>query len=132
MRKEFSDSLPAGLADSSGILVMRYEDFVSGCTGAKDTWGVNYFQIEGEDGFIYIEDGSNGLARVRVATKTSDETFNMQDDPDRYIYEMRGIAKMFLQDDQALARERLAVSLDVMEVLEKSRQSAGISFPGDE
>ena len=38
------------LADTSGIMVMQYEGFVSTNAGAKDTWGVNFFQIEGEQG----------------------------------------------------------------------------------
>ena len=37
-----------GLADTSGILMMRYGSFVSQSAGAKDTWGVNSFQIEGK------------------------------------------------------------------------------------
>ncbi|MDD6297246.1 MAG: Gfo/Idh/MocA family oxidoreductase, partial [Firmicutes bacterium] len=43
-----------GAADTSGIVVMNYEGFVSESAGAKDTWGVNFFQIEGETGYIYV------------------------------------------------------------------------------
>lgn len=64
------------LADTSGVLIMQYDGFVSSSAGAKDTWGVNYFQIEGEKGHIYIRDGSNGLAEIRVVTKDSEETFD--------------------------------------------------------
>lgn len=32
----------------SGVVTLRYPDFVSTCVGAKDTWGENYVQIEGE------------------------------------------------------------------------------------
>lgn len=77
------------LADTSGIMVMQYEGFVSTNAGAKDTWGVNFFQIEGEQGYIYIQDGSNGLARIRVVTKKEDITYNQQDNPDRWYYEVQ-------------------------------------------
>ena len=117
--------------DTSGILVLKYDDFVSECTGAKDTWGVNYFQIEGENGYIYISDGSNGLRNVRVVTGEQDETINLQDVPDRYHYEVANLVKMILEGDYEAISSMLDVTLDVMEILENSRKKAGIVFPGD-
>ncbi|MBD5098635.1 MAG: Gfo/Idh/MocA family oxidoreductase [Clostridiales bacterium] len=120
-----------GMADTSGILMMCYDGFVSQSTGAKDTWGVNSFQIEGEKGYIYIKDGSNGIAEVRVVTKTSDETFNDQPNPDRWSYEVQNLTKLVLTDDYAAIYKRLDVTLDVVATLESSRKKAGILFPGD-
>lgn len=119
------------LADTSGLLVMQYDGFVSSLAGAKDTWGVNYFQIEGEKGYIYIKDGSNGIAEVRVVTKDKGETFNMQDQPDHRFYEIQKLTEYMLTDDYDALYGRLDVTLDVMEVLENARKKAGIIFPGD-
>lgn len=119
------------LADTSGILIMRYDGFISESAGAKDTWGVNSFQIEGEKGYIYIKDGSNGIAEVRVVTKTSEEVFNLQENPDRWFYEVQAIRKLFLNDDYERVYQGLAVTEQVMEVLENARKGAGIYFPGD-
>ncbi|MBD5550771.1 MAG: Gfo/Idh/MocA family oxidoreductase [Lachnospiraceae bacterium] len=120
-----------GLADTSGILVMRYDGFVSQSAGAKDTWGVNSFQIEGEKGYIYVKDGSNGIAEVRVVTKTGDKVFNDQPNPDRWFYEVQNLTKLVLADDYDAIYERLDVMLDVIATLESSRKKAGILFPGD-
>lgn len=120
-----------GLADTSGILVMRYDGFISQSAGAKDTWGVNSFQIEGEKGYIYITNGSNGIAEVQVVTKTSNETFNDQPNPDRWFYEVQNLTKLILSDDYDAIYERLDVMLDVVDTLESSRKKAGILFPGD-
>lgn len=120
-----------GLADTSGILMMRYDGFVSQSAGAKDTWGVNSFQIEGEKGYIYIKDGSNGIAEVRVVTKTGDEAFNDQPNPDRWFYEVQNLTKLVLADDYDAIYERLDIMLDVIATLESSRKKAGILFPGD-
>ncbi len=120
-----------GLADTSGILMMRYDGFVSQSAGAKDTWGVNSFQIEGEKGYIYIKDGSNGIAEVRVVTKTSDETFNNQPNPDRWSYEVQKLTKLVLTDDYDAIYNQLNVMLDVVATLESARKKAGILFPGD-
>ena len=119
------------LADTSGILVMRYEGFVSQSAGAKDTWGVNSFQIEGEKGYIYIKDGSNGIAEVKVVTKETEETFNEQDNPDRWFYEVQNLTGLILAGDYQEIYQRLDTMLEVIEVLENARKQAGILFPDD-
>ena len=120
-----------GLSDTSGSMVLRYNGFVSQNAGAKDTWGVNFFQIEGEKGYIYIPNGANGIQSVRVVTKASDETYNVQDNPDRWFYEVRNVTKLVLADDYDAIYRRLDTMILVIETLEASRKAAGIFFPGD-
>lgn len=119
------------LADTSGIMVMQYEGFVSTNAGAKDTWGVNFFQIEGEQGYIYIQDESNGLARIRVVTKKEDITYNQQDNPDRWYYEVQELTRLLLADDYDSIYSRLDITLKVTGIIEDARRAAGILFPGD-
>lgn len=119
------------LADTSGVLIMQYDGFVSSSAGAKDTWGVNYFQIEGEKGHIYIRDGSNGLAEIRVVTKDSEETFDQQDNPEWRFYEVQKLTEYMLAGDYEAVYGRLDVMIHVIEILEEARKKAGILFPGD-
>lgn len=119
------------LTDTSGIMIMRYEGFVSQSAGAKDTWGVNSFQIEGEEGYIYIKDGSNGIAEVKVVTRQGEECLNRQDNPDRWFYEVKNLTNLILAGDYQAIYQRLYTMLGVMEVLESTRKQAGILFPGD-
>lgn len=121
-----------GLSDTSGVMVMEYGDFVSTNAGAKDTWGVNFFQIEGEKGYIYIENGSNGIKSVRTVTKTGDETVNEQPDPDRWSYEVRELTRLMLAGDCDGIYSRLDATLDTVAVIESARKAAGIRFPGDD
>lgn len=117
--------------DTSGCIVMQYPDFVSTNTGAKDTWGVNFVQIEGEKGYIYIK-GSNGLEEIRVVAKTTEEVYNLQDNPDRWYYEVQEVASLLLREDRKTIEKNLAVMTQVMDVLEKIRVAAGVRFPSDE
>lgn len=117
--------------DTSGIAVLRYPDFVSECAGAKDTWGVNHVQIQGEKGYLYIEGGSIELTRVRLCTKESETSYNLQDDSDRWVYEMRNMTKRLLQGERESFRRDFAVTADVIEVMEKMRREAGIIFSGE-
>ncbi len=119
------------LVDTSGVMTMQYEDFVSTQAGAKDTWGVNYFQIEGEKGYIYIKNGSNGIEEIEVVTKNSKESFNMQPNPDRWFYEIQNLTKMILDDNKEEMEKNLALMCQVIEVVESARKAAGIHFTNE-
>ncbi len=131
-RSVYYPNIYGNLVDTSGILMMQYDGFVSESAGAKDTWGVNSAQIEGEKGYIYIKDGSNGIAEVKVVTKETEEVFNEQENPDRWFYEVQNLTKMVLADDYETNDRNLNVMINVIEILESSRKEAGILFPGDE
>lgn len=120
-----------GLADTSGVLVMGYDGFTGQCTAAKDTWGINSYQIEGEDGYIYVPGNSSLLREVQVVTKAGDETFNAQDGRDRLFFEVQSITRLVLAGDHETFHKRMDVTLDVIETLEQARRQAGILFPGD-
>ncbi|MBR2996802.1 MAG: allose kinase [Lachnospiraceae bacterium] len=128
--KYYANRFP-GMSDTSGTMVMEYDGFTSTNTGAKDTWGVNYFQIEGEQGYIYIENGSNGIRSVRTVTKTSDDLYNEQPDPDRWFYEIQELTRLMRAEDYENIYARLDRTLDTVAVMEKTRKEAGILFPGD-
>lgn len=121
---------PTGV-DTSGIVLMKYKDFVSECSGAKDTWGVNAAQIQGEKGYIYVENGSNGIESVRVVTRDGEETFNEQPNPDRWFYEVQNMTRLVLNDDYEAIYKRLKVTADVIDVIETVRKQAGIRFAGE-
>lgn len=116
------------LVDTSGVLTMEYKDFVSSQAGAKDTWGVNYFQIEGEKGYIYIKNGGNGIEEIEVVTKEGKEVFNEQPNPDRWFYEIDNFTKIIREGNTAKIEEGLNIMLDTIEVIETSRKAAGILF----
>lgn len=130
-RATYLPNTRAGYSDTSGVMVMEYDGFVSSNAGAKDTWGVNSFQIEGEKGYIYIENGSNGLKSIRVVTKASDETFNEQPDPDRWFYEVQALTRLFLAEDYDAIHARLETTIATVGVIESARKAAGIIFPKD-
>ena len=128
---DYYPNLFPGLADTSGVLVLRYEDFVSQNAGAKDTWGVNSFQIEGEKGYIYVEDGSNGLRSFTLDTRGGKERYNAQPETDRWAYEIRELTRLLLSEDKAALEWRLQVTLQTVRLLEKARRGAGLLFPCD-
>ena len=130
-RAKYYPNMYPGLADTSGVLLMEYDGFVSSNAGAKDTWGINHFTIEGEKGYIQIAE-PNGIKSVMVVTRSGEWTYNEQGVFDRWKYEVEGIVKLMHGDDYAGMRARLKVSLDAVRVMEGARLDAGIIFPEDE
>lgn len=117
-----------GQADTSGVMMMQYDDFVSSCAAAKDTWGENQVLIEGEQGYIQVKGGSNGLAEIRVVTRSADKTFNEQPDPDRWFYEIQEITRSILAQKYDILARNMTITRSVIGVMEKARLAAGIVF----
>ncbi len=117
--------------DTSGIAVFRYADFVSECAGAKDTWGENCVQIEGEKGYLYVEGGPNGLNSVRLCTKEGESSYDLQENPDRWFYEVQNMTKLLINEDYETIRRGLEITRDVIGIMEAMRKEAGIVFPGE-
>lgn len=119
-------NLYRGQIDTSGVLVLQYPEFVSSNVCAKDTWGINFVQVEGEDGYMYIKGGSNALTEIKVVTREKENVINLQEDIPRWAYEMEEIFKIVEQRDYDACYERLDTTMDVIGVLEKVRRDAGI------
>ena len=121
-----------GAADTSGVMLLRYDSFLSANAAAKDANGMSFFQIEGEKGQLFVENGANGLERIRLVLNGETQVFNEQPQPNRWLYEVRALTDLFLREDYDSACRHLAVTLDTVAVMETARKQAGILFPGDE
>ncbi len=108
--------------DTSGILIMVYPDFVCQCTGAKDTWGANSVQIQGEDGYILVEGSTNASGPVKVVTRSTEQRYDVQQDGDQWYYELQSLNKIFLDNDKKQQEALVQASLDTAWVLEQARR----------
>lgn len=117
--------------DTSGVVLMEYPGFTASLAGAKDVQGVSFYQIEGEQGYIRIQNGSNGLAQLQVVTRDGEETINHQPDPNRWYYEVRAIVGLIRSGDYDTAYSQLGITIDTVEAVEQARRGAGLRFPGD-
>lgn len=118
--------------DISGTAELSYPGFEARLKGAKNIQGDNYYRIEGEKGHINITGGSNGLKEVHISCEEGEETINLQPEPDRWYYEIRGITPLLVSEDHSTFNERIELTYNVISLIEKKRKDAGIFFPGDE
>ena len=118
--------------DTSGVMYLSYPDFSAVLAGAKDARGVSSFQVEGERGFLYVRNGSNGLAEVQVVSEEGEETINLQPDANRWFYEVRAITGLIRSGDCDTAYSLLRdITLPTVAAVERARKAAGLIFPGD-
>ena len=117
--------------DTSGIAVLKYPDFTAMCAGAKDTFGDNLFQIQGEDGYIKIVGGANGLAEIIFGGKEESRAYSHQPETDRWYYEVEELTRLFLNDAKDELDARHEIIRNTVSTMCDLRKSAGIVFPGD-
>ena len=117
--------------DTSGVIVLDYDGFVSQNTGAKDCRGECFFQIEGEDGYICIPGGVSSLEELRVVTKAGTEVIRTPHETDLWGWEVKALARILGSGDTAPLTTGLDTMLDVISTIETARKAAGIRFPED-
>ena len=109
--------------DCSGTAVLSYDGFVCTCMGAKDCDGANTGLIEGEKGYILVENAGNSWGRASLHLRNGEED-HAEDLPgvNRMVYELRDFVKAFDGNDPEALREWRDESLEVMEILDRLRR----------
>lgn len=122
---------PNGI-DTSGVVLMKYPEFIAECVGAKDTRSMNFVLIQGENGYLHVENGANGCQNVILHLKEKEIQLNSQTTNNLLYYELLAFKEIFDNKDFEQCNKLLDYSHSVMNVYEKARKSANIVFPADQ
>ena len=128
--------------DLHGTVMLQYGDVVCQCIGAKDTMCDNSFQLLGDKGYIHITPGAGNLRTVRLVRRGAEDMGpagnnsrskgknreEMELPEDQWFYEIQTISKLIAEGKKEVFRKNMEISRNVMEVMEKARKSAGMSF----
>lgn len=113
--------------DTSGMLVLEYEDFLCQCIGAKDCAARNGVQLVGEDGYMEITPSSSNCQSVELNLRGQEKvSLRLPENP--WYYEVQDLGRIVAGEDYAYSYESLEVTRRVVEVLEKARKYAGFDF----
>lgn len=112
--------------DTSGILVLDYDDFKAVCIGAKDSTANIRSVIQGTDGSIEVLGATNEMPRYERRSKTEVEAMNVNLDKHRMYQEFAKFTEVIDQKDLAFASEKLNHSLAVMQVVDQALASANL------
>ena len=120
--------------DTSGVLVLDYEDFKAVCIGSKDTKAPITNTIQGTRGSMEIPGPINNFEEIKVEFVGDDGQFSFdynEEDKSRLYYEFVEFVKIIKDRDKARANELLEKTRNYMEVLTKARFDANIYYPSD-
>lgn len=115
--------------DTHGVLILRYGDVICQCTGAKDTWCAGGVQIMGEQGYLHITPMASNCQNVRLVRKGQEDVV-LHLPENQWFYEIQALSGLGNEKAYDICYQNLETSLIVVEILERARASAGISFPG--
>jgi predicted dehydrogenase len=118
--------------DTSGTVVLKYDDFIATCSAAKDSASPSFQIIQGEKGYMDVAGPVNSCPSYEIKTGSRQETVNLQTQENRLVYEIEAFADCLARNDWGQAQAWLDESLLVMEVADTARHAAGIVFGVDE
>ena len=113
--------------DTSGILLLEYEDFLCQCTGAKDSAARNGVQIIGEDGYMEVTPIASNLQNLRICIRGQEEQVYAVEE-NAWYYEVQDLGRLVAAEDYDSCYKALEVTHNLVEVLENARKYAGFGF----
>lgn len=120
--------------DTSGIVILDYEEFIVSCIGSKDSAAPIINTIQGENATIEIPDALNNFGEFRL-TKTHEDKaseFNYnQESKSRLYYEFVEIEEILRTHDKNKVHSLLEKTRNYMDVITKARYDANIYYPAD-
>lgn len=104
--------------DTSGVIVLKYKDFIATCLAAKDADGENCGVIEGDGGRIVVKGPVSTLTEVHHIDQQKQQTDGLSLSEHRLTTEMRDIAEIIDKNDCQRSELCLRQSLNVMRVID--------------
>ena len=104
--------------DTSGVLILEYENFIASCIAAKDSASPSYFLIQGDNGYIKIDSAPNVFKNVEINLRGEIKNFDKNQFENRMVSEFIDFGKIFEEKNYAAMENYLKNSLDVMKIIE--------------
>lgn len=117
--------------DTSGIAILKYDNFVCECTGAKDSESPSFAIIQGTKGYIKLNGAVNRCPSFEIVIGDKIETYNEQKFSNRMVYELIDFENIYNNNDLEESYKLLDHSLKVIETAVLARKDAGIVFAAD-
>lgn len=117
--------------DTSGILMLKYDDFICEAVGAKDSESPSFVIIQGTKGYIKLNSPANQCLSFEAGVGGSIENYNEQSISNRMVYELMDFKKLYEEKAYDKCYKLLEHSLRVINTLVAARKYAGIVFEAD-
>lgn len=121
--------------DTSGVVILKYPNFIATCVGCKDSKSKNMAQIQGNKGYFLVDQEPSRVVEI-VSNFGSNfsglaTTYSVQENSNGMHYELKDFLEIVENNDYDACLKLLDYSLDVLEVIEACRKDAGVVFAAD-
>lgn len=117
--------------DTSGILILGYDEFKAVCSAAKDSASPAYVTIQGTKGYINVDSMPAQVQNVSVVLNNKKYKIDVDEIDDAMEIEFRSLFKIIEEKDYKCMEIYLEDTLNAMEVLDLGRKHAKIAFAAD-
>ena len=108
--------------DTSGILILEYDEFKVVCIAAKDTYNNSYANIQGDKGLIKVIGPLNEVSNYIIKNKEVEMKVNKNIHKHRMYSEFKKFIDVIDNKDFDFMQKQKVHSLAVMEIFDKSRK----------
>ena len=108
--------------DTSGILILEYDEFKVVCIAAKDTYNNSYANIQGDKGLIKVIGTLNEVPNYIIKNNEVEMKVNKNIHKHRMYSEFKKFIDVIDNKDFDFMEKQKEHSLAVMEVIDKSRK----------
>ena len=108
--------------DTSGILILEYDEFKVVCIAAKDTYNNSYTNIQGDKGLIRVVGTPNEVPNYIIKNDEVEMKVNKNIHKHRMYSEFKKFIDVIDNKDFDFMEKQKEHSLAVMEVIDKSRK----------
>lgn len=108
--------------DTSGILILEYDEFKVVCIAAKDTYNNSYANIQGDKGLIKVIGTLNEVPNYIIKNNEVEMKVNKNIHKHRMYSEFKKFIDVINNKDFDFMQKQKEHSLAVMEVFDKSRK----------
>ena len=108
--------------DTSGILILEYDEFKVVCIAAKDTYNNSYANIQGDKGLIKVIGTLNEVPNYIIKNNEVEMKVNKNIHKHRMYSEFKKVIDVINNNDFDFMKKQKEHSLAVMEIFYKSRK----------
>ena len=108
--------------DTSGILILKYDEFKVVCIAAKDTYNNSYANIQGDKGLIKVIGTLNEVPNYIIKNNEVEMKVNKNIHKHRMYSEFKKFIDVIDNKDFDFMQKQKVHSLAVMEIFDKSRK----------
>ena len=114
--------------DTSGISILKYDDFIVSSNASKDANGGNGFYIRGDNGYIESSVQVSRLNEYTIHLNDGSEKIRSYDVKNQYLDEINDFKLMFDYKNYRKCNDYLTAALSNIKILDELRKSAGIEI----